>query len=88
MYIESIGSSVSFYSRESKGTQQELLMLRGAMLLRATRLGAGLRVSPQAVRRAGTVAVPDQSGRTPERTAELERLAEEHNGFLFGELVC
>ena len=25
-------------------------------------------------------------GRTPERTAELERLAEEHNGFLFGEL--
>ena len=22
--------------------------------------------------------------RTPERTAELERLAEEHNGFLFG----
>ncbi|KAL1495482.1 hypothetical protein AB1Y20_016848 [Prymnesium parvum] len=23
--------------------------------------------------------------RTPERTAELERLAEEHNGFLFGE---
>lgn len=26
-------------------------------------------------------------GRTPERTAELEKLAEEHNGFLFGELV-
>ena len=25
--------------------------------------------------------------RTPERTAELERLAEEHNGFLFGEVV-
>merc|ERR1719446_203571 len=25
-------------------------------------------------------------GRTPERTAELERLAEEHNGFLFGEV--
>ena len=25
-------------------------------------------------------------GRTPDRTAELERLAEEHNGFLFGEL--
>eukprot|EP00316_Scyphosphaera_apsteinii_P025452 CAMPEP_0119317174 /NCGR_PEP_ID=MMETSP1333-20130426/42248_1 /TAXON_ID=418940 /ORGANISM="Scyphosphaera apsteinii, Strain RCC1455" /LENGTH=131 /DNA_ID=CAMNT_0007323037 /DNA_START=33 /DNA_END=428 /DNA_ORIENTATION=+ len=24
--------------------------------------------------------------RTPERTAELERLAEEHNGFLFGEI--
>jgi len=24
--------------------------------------------------------------RTPERTAELEKLAEEHNGFLFGEL--
>lgn len=31
--------------------------------------------------------VPDTSGRTPERTAELERLAEEHNGFLFGEVV-
>lgn len=30
--------------------------------------------------------VPDTSGRTPERTAELERLAEEHNGFLFGEV--
>ncbi len=29
----------------------------------------------------------DASGRTPERTAELERLAEQHNGFLFGELV-
>ena len=26
-------------------------------------------------------------GRTPERTAELERLAEEHNGFMFGEIV-
>mmetsp|Transcript_38848 Transcript_38848/g.102412 ORF Transcript_38848/g.102412 Transcript_38848/m.102412 type:complete len:127 (-) Transcript_38848:307-687(-) len=25
-------------------------------------------------------------GRTPERTAEIERLAAEHNGFLFGEL--
>jgi len=32
------------------------------------------------------VAVPDTSGRTPERTAELERLAEQHNGFLFGEV--
>lgn len=25
--------------------------------------------------------------RTPERTAELECLADEHNGFLFGEIV-
>ena len=27
------------------------------------------------------------TGRTPERYAELEKLAEEHNGFLFGEVV-
>ena len=27
------------------------------------------------------------TARTPERTAELEALAEKHNGFLFGELV-
>jgi len=27
------------------------------------------------------------TGRTPEREAELQKLAEEHNGFLFGELV-
>ena len=39
----------------------------------------------------GNIPPPPESidmnlGRTPERTAELERLAEEHNGFLFGEL--
>jgi len=33
-----------------------------------------------------TSAGTDYAGRTPERTAELERLAEEHNGFLFGEV--
>ena len=38
-------------------------------------------------RAASSVSAPDTSGRTPERTAELERLAEEHNGFLFGEVV-
>ena len=33
--------------------------------------------------------VPEEflKGRTPERYAELEKLAEEHNGFLFGEVV-
>ena len=32
--------------------------------------------------------VPEEflKGRTPERYAELEKLAEEHNGFLFGEV--
>jgi hypothetical protein len=36
----------------------------------------------------GAVSTVDKNlGRTPERTAELERLAEEHNGFLFGEVV-
>jgi hypothetical protein len=37
--------------------------------------------------RAASVTAADTSGRTPERTAELERLAEEHNGFMFGEVV-
>ena len=44
--------------------------------------------APALAQRAATsVAAPDTSGRTPERTAELERLAAEHNGFLFGEVV-
>ena len=30
---------------------------------------------------------PRLKGRTPERYAELEALAEKHNGFLFGEVV-
>jgi hypothetical protein len=41
---------------------------------------------PALARGMADVAAPDTSGRTPERTAELERLAEEHNGFLFGEV--
>ena len=54
------------------------------------RLGMARRVVPSVPRLArglaADVSVPDTSGRTPERTAELERLAEEHNGFLFGEV--
>ena len=34
-----------------------------------------------------TADIDKNLGRTPERTAELERLAEENNGFLFGEVV-
>jgi hypothetical protein len=56
----------------------------GALARAAPALG---RPSALAARAASSVAHLDTSGRTPERTAELERLAEEHNGFLFGEVV-
>ena len=57
------------------------------MLRLAARAAAPLR-SAARPRMLGTVATVDKDlGRTPERTAELERLAEEHNGFLFGEVV-
>lgn len=55
---------------------------------RSARLGSCARKLTRAqlphVARARLASVP---ARTPERTAELERLAEEHNGFLFGEVV-
>ena len=53
-------------------------------------LRRGAALAPLQRRAMGAVAnsgVDMNLGRTPERTAELERLAEEHNGFLFGELV-
>jgi len=66
-------------------------MLRAAprLLTRAGvgRLACAARPPPLARSMATTApTAPDTSGRTPERTAELERLAEEHNGFLFGEV--
>lgn len=48
------------------------------------------RVAPALARFASetpAIMLDPNRGRTPERTAELEKLAEEHNGFLFGELV-
>jgi len=56
------------------------VMARGSL-----RLGA---VAPRRFMGAVSTGGVDMNlGRTPERTAELEKLAEEHNGFLFGELV-
>ena len=59
------------------------------MLRLAARAAAPVRAAARPQLRAlGTsVSVDKDLGRTPERTAELERLAEEHNGFLFGEVV-
>ena len=52
------------------------MLARGAKSLRASSLRpAGLRLAS---------GVP---ARTPEQTEHLEKLAEEHNGFLFGEVV-
>ena len=52
------------------------MLARGAKSLRAASLRpAGLRLAS---------GVP---ARTPEQTEHLEKLAEEHNGFLFGEVV-
>ena len=49
-------------------------------------LAAALRRQPVRTLAAVTTGVDRNLGRTPERTAELEALAEEHNGFLFGEV--
>ena len=63
--------------------------LRPAVLTRISSRGiAGFepekRIAGTVIR--STAPVDMNLGRTPERTAELERLAEEHNGFLFGEV--
>ena len=62
-----------------------------ALRVLAARSSAALRLAAPPRRFMGAVStggVDMNLGRTPERTAELEKLAEEHNGFLFGELVC
>ena len=61
------------------------------MLLRACRSSLLRSSTAQRVRCLGAVSnsstIDMNLGRTPERTAELEKLAEQHNGFLFGEVV-
>ena len=55
-------------------------------------LALARRVAPAAPKLTRAMGAPATStvdknvGRTSERTAELEKLAEEHNGFLFGEV--
>ena len=64
-------------------------MLRSSLSRTARRVPL-LRVAPALARFASetpAIMLDPNRGRTPERTAELEKLAEEHNGFLFGELV-
>ena len=64
-------------------------MLRSVASRTARRLPLP-RVAPALARFASetpAIMLDPNRGRTPERTAELEKLAEEHNGFLFGELV-
>ena len=64
-------------------------MLRSSLSRTARRVPLP-RVAPALARFASetpAIMLDPNRGRTPERTAELEKLAEEHNGFLFGELV-
>lgn len=65
-------------------------MLRSSALKLAQR-SSSLRLAVQPRRFMGAVStgggVDMDLGRTPDRTAELQKLAAEHNGFLFGELV-
>ena len=63
------------------------LVARSSAAPQLLRRGAAL--APLQRRSMGAVSnqIDMNVGRTPERTAELEKLAEEHNGFLFGEIV-
>eukprot|EP00325_Prymnesiales_sp_UTEX-LB-985_P034405 CAMPEP_0174723226 /NCGR_PEP_ID=MMETSP1094-20130205/40408_1 /TAXON_ID=156173 /ORGANISM="Chrysochromulina brevifilum, Strain UTEX LB 985" /LENGTH=117 /DNA_ID=CAMNT_0015924235 /DNA_START=19 /DNA_END=372 /DNA_ORIENTATION=+ len=61
-------------------------MLRTALRRSALPLMPRQQVPALLQSRFASIEAADSSGRTPERTAELERLAEEHNGFLFGEV--
>ena len=51
------------------------------------RLATAVARRPAALCQSSRLASGITAARTPERTAELEALAEKHNGFLFGELV-
>ena len=75
-------------TRSKKNMALRLSVLRSSSQLLRRQVPAiggalGRAASTSSVTSSGT----DYAGRTPERTAELERLAEEHNGFLFGEVV-